>query len=606
VIDAHILAQWNVIRVMQALDAHAEWSLEQRIALYQNWLAAAPHDDAYAAHFNLAVLFHNAGQAAEAEREYRAALALTDLPQARFNLGYLLEQTERLDAALAEWQSLVSASDAPASALQAQAMAASIRVARRLGRIRLLQRLLAQSLMLDPAQPAVRAELAALRGERVDLPAVPGADDAVIYVLAVCFNEARMLPYFLDHYINFLGAKKIILHDGGSTDGTAEIAARYPQVELIVKVSEKLDDRELMAIRNEEWKKYRDECDWMIVCDVDELLYGPHLRTTLAGFKRDGVTLPMVEGFEMRNKVTPPHQPGRYLWEINQMGKASPQYNNKNIIFDPSIDINYLLGCHSCAPTGPVKRSDGYEFKMLHYCMLSYEAVVQKSMRSAARLSDWNKETNAGFHYRINAMMARSDYNRWFAAVANVLAPRERPSAQRTVIEPLLQYLIMLDEDAAMAELGAAPGFERGGDSGSTEQLAWYAHTFGGSLTTLEPNPLLRRHVTYSLALRGLGRNVRLAQSTVELPAELDLLFCNAADYLGDADDRRHHHQAALDAFIAVEPHLKDSALVVLDGIEDASFGGKFLELVPYLQARGFMARNSGSTVVFSRQPLNV
>lgn len=602
-IDAQTLAQWNVIRVMQELEAHPDWGLEQRAALYRDWLGAGPHDDAFVAHFNLGTLYHNAGAAAEAEAAYRAVLGLTELPQARFNLGLLLEQGDRMRDALAAWQPLLPAPAVTATPFGPQALAGSIRAARRLGRIGLLQRLLEQSLAQEPDQADARAELAELRGEPAGLAALPGADEAVIYVVAVCFNEARILPYFLDHYIKFLGAKKVVLHDGGSTDGTAEIAARYPEVELVVKVSEKLDDRELMAIRNEEWKKYRDQCDWMIVCDVDEFLYHPRLRAQLAEFKRDGVTLPMVEGFEMRCKVTPPYQPGRYLWEINQAGQPNPQYSNKNLIFDPRIDINYNLGCHSCSPTGPVKRSEGYVFKMLHYCMLSHEAVVQKSMRSAARLSDWNKETNAGFHYHLNAAMARADYNRWFADAANVLAPRERPVAQRAVFDPLLQALVMLDEDAVVAELGAAPGFDRGGDSGSTEQLAWYVHTYGGSLTTLEPEALLRRHVAYSLKLRGLGRNAVAAADAGALPPALDLLFCNAVDYLGDADDRARCREAAVAAFAAVEPRLKAGALVVLDGIEDAGFGGKFQALVPYLQARGYVARNGGATIVLSKQP---
>ncbi|WP_296943242.1 glycosyltransferase family 2 protein [uncultured Massilia sp.] len=603
-IDANTLAQWSVIRAMQEIEAHPEWDAQQQAKLYLDWLAAGPHGDAYAAHYNLGALYQNGGRLAEAEEQYRAALRLVDLPAARFNLGLLMEQGGRPYEALGEWQALLpAAAQSPGTApdqLGLQALSASIGVARRLGQPARLQGLLELSLALQPEQPQVGEELAALRGAGP----VPGADDAVIYVLAVCFNEAKILPFFLDHYIKFLGAKKVILHDGGSTDGTAEIAARYPEVELIVKVSEKLDDRELMAIRNEAWKTYRDECDWMIVGDVDEFLYHPRMRDKLAEFKRDGVTLPMVEGFEMRSKEYPRYQPGRYLFELVHTGLANPQYSNKNLIFDPKIDINYSLGCHNCNPTGPVKRSSTFVFKNLHYSMLSHEIIVEKSRRSAARLSDWNKETNAGFHYQLNAAMPRADYNRWFAGASDVVAPRQRPALQRPVFDAVLQHLFMLDENAVVVELGAAPGFGRGGDSGSTELLAWYVHGYAGSFTSVEADPLLRRHVAHSLAGRGLGLNVAVAAPGDALPAGIDLLVVNSVDYLGDDADRARCRQAALEAFQAVEPQLADEAVVVLDGIEDGDAAGKFAQLVPYLKAQGYVARNGGYAVAFSKQPL--
>ncbi len=602
-IDPHTLAQWTVVQLMQQVEANPQWSAAEQMALYRNWLASGAHGDAYAGHYNLGALYHNAGQPAAAEEQYRAVLRLIDLPEARHALGLLLEQDGRLHEALAEWRPLLPAAGAALSPPGGQALAGTIRVARRLGQAVELQRYLELSLALHPGQDDVRAELADLRGEAAAVPA-PDADAAVIYVVAVCFNEAAILPFFLDHYINFVGAKKIVLHDGGSTDGTAEIAARYPEVELVVKVSEKLDDRELMAIRNEEWKKYRNDCDWMVVCDVDEFIYHPRLRARLAEFKRDGVTLPMVEGFEMLSKEHPQHVPGRFIWESIQTGAPNPQYYNKNLIFDPRIEINYLLGCHSCNPSGPVKRSDTFVFKNLHYRMLSHEHIVQKSLRAAARLSDWNKQTNAGFHYRQNAVMPRADYNRLFVPAYNVVAPRARPALQRPVFEPLVQHLIALDHDAVIVELGAARRFGQGGDSGSTELLAWYVHSFGGRLTTVEAEPLLRRHVTYSLKARLLGRNTAVAATGEPLPARIDLIVGNAADYLGDADDRRACEQAALADFIALEPQLADDAVVVLDGIEDAGYGGKFVLLAQHLLARGYAAQNSGYATAFSKAPL--
>lgn len=604
--DQATLAGWSVLRLMQEIDARGvQWSGREHAALYRQWLASGVHADAYVGHFNLGAAYHNAGQLALAESEYRAVLQLTDLAEARFNLGLIMEQGGRLYEAMAEWRQLLpSPGNAAPPGSSLQALGGLIRLARRTGQSGALQDYLEHSLALLPDQPGLALELQQLRTGSLAAGGA-AADPGVIYVMAVCFNEAAILPFFLDHYINFVGASKIVLFDGGSNDGTAEIAARYPQVELVVRVSEKLDDRVLMAIRNEEWKQYRNDCDWMVVCDVDEFIYHPQLRAKLVEFKRDGVTLPMVEGFEMLSKEHPQHVAGRYIWQDIQTGTPNPSYYNKNLIFDPAIDINYTLGCHHCEPTGPVKRSEYFVFKNLHFRMLSHGHIVEKSRRSAARLSDWNKQTNAGFHYRQNAEMPRSDYNKLFVHGANVVEPRPRPALQRAAFEAVLQHLIALDGNAVLVEQTSVRGFGHGSDSGSTELLAWYVHSFGGSLACLEADPLARRNAGYALQQRGLlGRRVQLASALAEAPARVDLLLVNASDYLGDANDRAACERAALDAFAPFEALLSPQALVVLDGIEGADFSGKFRLLAPHLLGRGYQLQRKGYTAVFSKSTL--
>jgi hypothetical protein len=574
-IDAQTLAQWPLVQLMQEIE-RLQGSLTNMdtIVLYRRWLAAAPRGDAYGAHFNIGAMYHADGDLDAAQAEYRKVLALVDLPQARYNLGLALEQAGRYHEAMDVWRPMLAAGNP----MQQVAQLGMERVGGRL------------------AQPQ----------DETPVPA-PAGDDAVIYAIGVCFNEAAILPFYLDHYIHFVGVKKVILFDGGSTDGTHEIAKRYPQVELVVRVSEKLDDRELMAIRNEEWKAYRNECDWMIVGDVDELLYHPNMRAKLAEFKRDGVTLPMVEGFEMLSKHHPEHVPGQYIWEKIQTGVPNPGYYNKNLIFDPKIDINYTLGCHHCAPTGPVKRSEGFVFKNLHYRMLSYQHIVEKSRRSAARLSDWNKQTNAGFHYRKNAEMPREEYNRHWKNAFNVVNPRPRPQLQRPVLEDIVQHMLALDEDAVIVELGAARQFGRGGDSGSTEQLAWYVHSFGGQLQVLDQDAQVRRHVAHCLGERALmGKHVSTGAMAAgdTLPARIDVLMCNDADFYGDAADRAAVQRRALESFQHVEANLSPEAVVVLDGCEGSAFGGKHQLVAQHLQTRGYGCQRNGYTAVFSKSTL--
>jgi len=616
--DAETLGEGPVLTLMQHIEARkSALGLAGSAALYETWLRrSGTKAEAYIAHYNLAVLRQEAGQAAAAEQHYLQALQGRELPEARYNLGLLLEQGGREQQALAQWRRLLAQQPAASSALRLLALNGLIRVCRRLGLTAALRRHLSQALEIQPGQPALAEELAGLNalaepaasqvaGEAAQplLQPPAAATDQVIYVVAVCFNEAAILPFFLDHYINFVGATKIVLHDGGSTDGTAEIAARYPQVELVVTRSEKLDDRALMHTRNEEWKKYRELCDWMIVCDVDEFLYHPQIRSKLVEFKQQGITLPMVEGFEMLSKTQPQFEPGHFLWQDIQAGDPNPRYYNKNLIFDPAIEINYTLGCHGCQPSGPVRRSEGFVFKNLHYRNLSHAHVVEKSRRSAARLSDWNKQTNAGSHYRINAEMSRADYNRMFLKAFNVLNPRQRPPLRREAFEHLQEALLMRDREPLIVELGVATGFAQGGDSGSTEFFAWFVHSFCGRLLSVETQERRVRHARRELATRGLlGPRVAFAAELERGGPAIDLLFIGSADYLGDENDLLDCARADLHRFTAIEPRLAADALIVLDGVlDEEDFEGQHGLLAAYLRGRGYAVRQAGLATVFAK-----
>lgn len=576
---------------------------ELAIALCQAWLRQAQPAERAIGWFQLGALQQRLGQTAEAASSYRACLSLQELPQARYNLGLALERLGQDDSADAHWQRLSSASTEPG--LRRQTLVQRLRLARRAqARVRAEQLLSA----LEPlcSAPADRRRWLQLQAEhRATAPVELGGESPLrITVMACCFNEAAILPFFIEHYQQFVGATRIVLQDGGSTDATAEIVARYPGVELVVKRSDKLDDRELLHIRNEAWKPWRDDCDWMIVCDVDEFLYHPDIKAELRRLKDAGITLPMVEGFEMLSKQFPVHRPGRWLWQDIQAGFAVPDYYNKNLVFDPRIDINYHLGCHSCAPSGPVRRSEGTVFRNLHFRMLSHAHIVDKSRRAAARLSDWNRQSNAGFHYRQHAVMPAADYNRQFLKADNVVAPRPRPPGNEAN-ERLYQRLGLRDARPQLLQLAA------GADEASrgwTRWCAWYGHAFGGSHLLLEPDPRRRRHWQAEIARSGLQHEGQQAQASLEalraaLPAAgLDLVVVGPGELLGDDEDLRGNAQAIAAAVAALAPWLTDSSALLLTGAHgrvDASDPHQFLR--PWLLSQGWAATPLGEQTLYTR-----
>ena len=119
-----------------------------------------------------------------------------------------------------------------------------------------------------------------------------------IRLYSVCWNEARMLPYFLRHYEQFCDS--IVVYDHESRDGSVELLDGHPQCERRNLTNAKgLDDSVLLDIKCHAWKECRNRFDWVICCDVDEFLHHPDLPGYLQDCLDRGVSIPAPTGWQM-------------------------------------------------------------------------------------------------------------------------------------------------------------------------------------------------------------------------------------------------------------------------------------------------------------------
>ncbi len=237
----------------------------------------------------------------------------------------------------------------------------------------------------------------------------PVERDQTIYLFACCYNEVRMLHFFLEYYSKHVGVTKFFIYDGGSSDGSVELMKKY-DVQILEERHETLDDRLLMNFRNHYYKNYRESCDWVIVCDVDEFLYHPNIKSRLRELSAEGVTLPRVDGYNMISLDWPDPSSDAFLPFLAPYGISDNQNCAKSLVFNPKIDINYSIGCHAAHPAGHVVRSSQVEFKNLHYAQIAYSYVIVKSNAQKNRLSEWNKNSKAGLHYNFNADLKLEEY----------------------------------------------------------------------------------------------------------------------------------------------------------------------------------------------------
>jgi glycosyltransferase involved in cell wall biosynthesis len=213
-----------------------------------------------------------------------------------------------------------------------------------------------------------------------------------IEVFAICYNEEVMLPFFLRHYLSF--CDRITIYDNCSTDGTDDILQRYNRNRVsVVKwdSNNQVRDDLYLKIKNNCWK--HSIADWVIICDVDELVYGwtdPGENTIIS-----------PDWCEMVSERIPngPKQIYEYINEGVPQGQVT-----KCIMFKPERinEINYHPGCHGINAVGDVQVLHTPAMKILHYKFLSMNYVKERHRLFGQRMSDINKKNRWGVQYEFN------------------------------------------------------------------------------------------------------------------------------------------------------------------------------------------------------------
>jgi glycosyltransferase involved in cell wall biosynthesis len=214
-----------------------------------------------------------------------------------------------------------------------------------------------------------------------------------IWVYAIFYNEALLLPFFLRYYGAI--ADRIVLYDHGSTDNGPDIARACKRVDLRHYEPEAWDEYDVAALASSAYREARGIADWVIWVDIDEFLYHPELRHCLYDYAERGVTLPRVQGYTMIADALP--APGQELTRTCRLGIPDPLYS-KPCIFHPGIDIHYSPGKHHANASGPVIISGEHPLKLLHYRYFGPEWLRERAESHYPRLSERTKQDGMSWH----------------------------------------------------------------------------------------------------------------------------------------------------------------------------------------------------------------
>lgn len=224
------------------------------------------------------------------------------------------------------------------------------------------------------------------------------------------YNEEKILPYFLKHYSQYVN--KIIVYNNESTDSSIEILNDWKECEIEIRefnTDNHYDEQTLLNLKNSCWKDC--DSDYVIVCDMDELLYHPNLIEFIE--KQPYTDYFTTTGYHMIGDEIPTDYT-KQIYEIIQNGTPDNQYN-KNVLFRRKniTETNYAPGAHSSSFKGTERliNCSVEELKLLHYKWLSPEYVADKHIHYGQRRSQHSINNGWGSHYGLTRDRILHDFN---------------------------------------------------------------------------------------------------------------------------------------------------------------------------------------------------
>lgn len=213
-----------------------------------------------------------------------------------------------------------------------------------------------------------------------------------VWIFTVCWNEARMAPWFLRHYAPWVD--RIIAWVEPSTDGTEEILRACPKVSINRWQHEGLDDEAFMLAVNQCYQG-RMPADWVAFVDMDELLWHPDIVSLLTHAKADVI---QATGYALLSPTGWPKD-DFHCQIYDHVPTGVPQWNyNKILLSRPRAMLQHTIGRHSYDGTFPKYQGRlmcGSGLKLFHcHYIGGPEDTAERNQRNYDRCRDkkyaWN------------------------------------------------------------------------------------------------------------------------------------------------------------------------------------------------------------------------
>ncbi len=254
-----------------------------------------------------------------------------------------------------------------------------------------------------------------------------------IDLYAACWNEERIIPFFLRHYEPLVD--RIIIYDDDSTDRSVELLRASPKVEVrsIRRKAESYLDAHL-ALFETCWHESRGRADWVCLVDLDEFIFHPGWHQYLAAQKDAGVTVIQALGFDMVSESFP--AAGTPLATTLTRGQRD-LHLDKTVLFDPDAveQINHAVGRHRAAPAGRLVFPVPFSMQLRHYKNLGLEYLLARTHALAGRVNGDDVARGWSVHYLRDDDSIRAHFQEQLSQAEPVPSPSgtkpERQSKKR-------------------------------------------------------------------------------------------------------------------------------------------------------------------------------
>ena len=264
----------------------------------------------------------------------------------------------------------------------------------------------------------------------------------------LCWNDARVLPFFFRHYDAFVD--RYFAYDNGSTDATLDILRHHPKVTLrhFDVTGDSFVDEE-RRISDEFWKGSRNQADWVIVTDVDEHIYHPDLLAYLEQSKKQGVTAIRSIGYEMVADALPP-QDTVLLQEVTRGCRSDG--HDRLCIFDPVAvhETRFGPGRHRAWPEGHLVWPLFPEILLLHFKQMGPAYLCERSAELLQGIKSGDIANGWGTQYTWHAdqiIAYWQNMKNQATAVPGLGELSHIPPSEYRGDERLLEATGLLDED---------------------------------------------------------------------------------------------------------------------------------------------------------------
>ena len=226
----------------------------------------------------------------------------------------------------------------------------------------------------------------------------------MITVITHVYNEAIILPFFIEQYKKRFNDCKFIIYDHMSTDGTYQFLLNQPNVSVRqFNTNGKIIHSKYLNIKNNAWKEAA--TNWVCVSDSDEII-----NINEAQLKQEKSNIIKFKGFNMVNMQNSLNHFNDIKYGVRDRNYDKFHLFNKKYI----EEINYSDGAHTINPKAFKNKNIIYSEKCYHtyhYHFIDVDYCIKRYDERSRRLSQESKKKKLGIHYLKNKQQIISRFH---------------------------------------------------------------------------------------------------------------------------------------------------------------------------------------------------